>query len=111
MIYPILTTYVLLQYLCKLSPEMLNSNNINKLITYDKIKAECPDIEPFPEAVNGLGFLQAVHHFYYTKETIYCCFLHPSVPNFLANHYIANLADKELKFFKKTSCSDLTFGS
>ena len=102
---------IFLQCLCKLSLEALNNNNINKLFTYDKIKAECPDIESLPEAVNGLGFLQAVHHFHYTKETTHCYFLHPSIPKFLADHYIANLADEELKLFKETSCSDVTFDS
>ena len=102
---------LILQYLCKLSLEALNNNNVNKLTTYDKIKAECPAIESFPEAVNGLGFLQAVRHCHYKKETTHCYFLHPSIPEFLANHYIANLADEELKIFKDTLCSDETFDS
>ena len=100
------------QCLCKLSLKILNSSSINKLITYGEFKTECPDVESVPQAVNGLGFLQAVYHDHYygqTEERMYCYYLHSSIPEFLANHFIANLADEELKMFEECSYGDVTF--
>ena len=50
-----------IQQLSKLSLEVLNSNKLT--FTCHEITAACPDIAAIPEAINGLGLLQAMQHF------------------------------------------------
>ena len=90
----------IIQQLTKLSLEALNDDKL--IFTLDEIKEACPDITAaVPGAINGFGLLQAVEHFCLTKRTKTFNFLHFSIQEYLAAHYIANLpADEELKIIE-----------
>jgi len=98
----------IIQQLSKLSLEALNDNKL--IFTTDEIKAVCPDITAIPGAINGFGLLQAVEHFGLTGTTITFNFLHFSIQEYLAAHYIANLpADKKLKIIEEKFWSNIHF--
>ena len=97
----------IIQQLSKLSLEALNDDKLT--FTSDEIKAACPDITTIPGAINGFGLLQAVEHSGLT-ETTTLNFLHFSIQEYLAAHYIANLpADEELKIIKEKFWSAIHF--
>ena len=99
----------IIQQLTKLSLEALNDDKL--IFTLDKIKEACPDITAaIPGAINGFGLLQAVEHFCLTKTTTTFNFLHFSIQEYLAAHYIANLpADEELKIIEAKFWSSIHF--
>ena len=83
----------IIQQLSKFSLEALNNNQL--IFTLDQIKIACPDIAAVPGAINGFGLLQALQHFGLTGRTITLNFVHFSVQEFLAAHYITTLPPKE----------------
>ena len=93
----------IIQQLSKFSLKALNNNKL--MFTFDEIKVACPDIADIPEAINGFGLLQAVQHFGLTgksRKTMTFNFLHFSIQEFLAAHYVANLSPSdELEILKK----------
>jgi len=100
--------YKLVQQLSKLSLEALNDNKL--IFTIDEIKAACPDITTIPGAINGFGLLQAVEHFGYAGKTKTFNFLHLSIQEYLAAHYIANLpAKEELRILEDKFWNDVHF--
>ena len=98
----------IIRQLSKLSLEALNDNKL--IFTLDEIKAACPDITAIPGAIKGFGLLQAVDHFGLTGTTTTFNFLHFSIQEYLAAHYIANLPDdKELRIIEEKFWSKLHF--
>ena len=98
----------IIQQLSKLSLEALNDDKL--IFTLDEIKAACPSITTIPGAIKGFGLLQAVEHFGLTGKTITFNFLHFSIQEYLAAHYISNLpADEELRIIKEKFWSDIHF--
>ena len=66
------------------------------------MKAMCPDIVAPSGDINGLGLLQAVKHFELYAETITFNFLHFTVQEFLAAHYITTIPPHdELKILQE----------
>ena len=78
--------YKIIKQLSELSLEALNSNQL--VFTLDKIKSVCPGIETVPEAINGFGLLQMVQHLD-PQKTLTFNFVHFSIQEFLAAHYVA----------------------
>ena len=101
----------IIQQLTKLSLEALNDDKL--IFTLDEIKEACPDITAaVPGAINGFGLLQAVEHFCLTETTTTFNFLHFSIQEYLAAHYIANLpADEELKIIEAKFWSSIHFNT
>ena len=99
----------IIQQLTKLSLEALNDDKL--IFTHDDIKEACPDItEAIPGAINGFGLLQAVEHFCITQTMTTFNFLHLSIQEYLAAHYIANLpADKELEIIEAKFWNSIHF--
>ena len=98
----------IIQQLSKLSLEALNDDKL--IFTLDEIKAACPDITTIPGAIKGFGLLQAVQHFGFTGTTMTFNFLHFSLQEYLAAHYIASLpADEELRIIEEKFWSKLHF--
>ena len=96
------------QELCKLSLEALNDNKL--VFTFDEIKEACPDIATIPGAINGFGLLQAIEHFGLTGRTMTFNFLHFTIQEFLAAHYVANLSPSyELRILKEKFWDDIYF--
>ena len=96
----------IIQQLSKFSLEALNYNKL--VFTFDEIKVACPDIASTPGAINGFGLLQAVQHFGLTGKTMTFNFLHFTIQEFLAAHYVASLSpSKELKILKEKFWSDI----
>ena len=91
----------LIQQLSKLSLEALNDNKL--IFTLDEITIACPDIANVPGAINGFGLLQAVQHFGLYAKTMTLNFIHLTIQEFLAAHYICHLPpNEELKVIKAT---------
>ena len=78
----------IVEQLSKLALKTLNNNQL--VFTYDEMKLTCPDIITTPGAINGFGFLQAVEHFGLTGKTVTFNFLHLTIQEYLAAHYIMN---------------------
>ena len=98
----------IIQQLSKLSLEALDNDKL--IFTLDEIKAACPDITAIPGPIKGLGLLQAVEHFGLTGRIVTFNFLHFSIQEYLAAHYIANLpADEELRIIREKFWSDIHF--
>jgi len=98
----------IIQQLSKLSLEGLNNNKL--IFTIDEIKEICSDITIIPGAINGFGLLQAVEHFGITGMIITFNFLHFSIQEYLAAHYITTLpADKELRIIIEKFWSNIHF--
>ena len=83
----------IIQQLSKLSLEALNNNKL--IFTLDDVTAACPDIAAIPGAINGFGLLQAVQHFGLYAKTMTLNFIHFTIQEFLAAHYISNLSPNE----------------
>ena len=98
----------IIQQLSKLSLEGLNDSKL--IFSLEEIEAACKDITTFPKAINGFGLLQAVEHLGLTGTTKTFNFLHFSIQEYLAAHYVANLpADEELKIIETYFWSDTHF--
>ena len=96
----------IVQQLSRLSLEALNNNKL--VFTYEEIKEACPDIVSIPEAINGYGLLQAIQHFGLTGRTMTFNFLHFTIQEFLAAHYVASLSiSYELKILKEKFLDDI----
>ena len=100
----------MIQQLSKLSLEALNNNKL--IFTIDEITAACPEIATIPGAINGFGLLQAVQHFgFYAKKTTFN-FIHFTVQEYLASHYISCLPpDEEFRTIEANFWSDLHFNT
>ena len=95
----------IIQQLSKLSLEALNSNKL--IFTLDDITAACPDIAAIPGAINGFGLLQAVQHFGLYAKTMTLHFIHFTIQEFLAAHYISHLPpNEEVKVLESNFWSD-----
>ena len=98
----------IIQELSKLSLEALNNNKL--IFTLHELTAACPDIAAIPGAINGFGLLQAVQHFGLYAKTMTLNFIHFTIQEFLAAHYIAHLPpNKELKVIKANFWSDIHY--
>ena len=78
-----------IQQLSKLSLDALNNNKL--VFNLDDITAACPGIVAIPGAINGFGLLQAVQHFGLHVKTMTLHFIHFTIQEFLAAHYISHL--------------------
>ena len=87
--------------------------NSNKLIfTLDDITAACPGIAAIPGAINGFGLLQAVQHFGLYAKTMTLHFIHFTIQEFLAAHYISHLPpNEELKVIQANFWNDVYFNT
>ena len=98
----------IIDQLSKLSLESLNNGEC--FFSFDKIKTACPDIITVPGAINGFGLIQAVQHFTLVSRTMTLSFIHFTIQDFLAAHYISFLAPNEsLKVIKANFWSDIHF--
>ena len=98
----------IIQQLSKLSLEALKHNKL--VFTLDEIRAACPDIMAVKGDINGCGLLQAVECFSLTGTTVTLNFLHYSIQEYLAAHYIASLpAEEELKIIEQNFWNDIYF--
>ena len=98
----------IIKQLSKLSLEALNRNKL--IFTLDEITAACPNIAAIPGAINGFGLLQAVQHFGLYTKTMTLSFIHFSIQEFLAAHYISHLPpNEELKVIEANFWSDIHF--
>ena len=96
------------QQLSKLSLDALNNNKL--IFTLPEITAACPDIAAIPGAINGFGLLQAVQHFGLYAKTMTLNFIHFTIQEFLAAHYISHLPpNEELKVIEANFWSDVYF--
>ena len=93
----------------QLSKLSMEAANIQKLIfTSNEFKDACPDVANIPGAINGFGLLQAVHHSCLYTKTMTLNFMHFTIQEFLAAHYVSNLPPNEqlkvieANFWKKT---------
>ena len=90
----------IIHQLSKFSLEALDNNKL--VFTSNEIKMCCPDIATIKGAINGFGLLQAIQHFGLTGKTMTFNFLHFSIQEYLAAHYVASLpASDELEFLKE----------
>ena len=87
----------IIQQLSKLSLEALNKNKL--IFSLCEITAACPDIVTFPGAINGFGLLQAVQHFGLYAKTMTLNFIHFTIQEFLAAHYISHLPPRRVKSY------------
>ena len=101
--------YKIVLQLSKLSLDAFNNNKF--VFVLDEITAACPDITVIPEARNGFGLLQAIQRFGLTGITTTFNFLHLSIQEYLAVHYIIhNLsAEEELRIIKENFWSKTHF--
>lgn len=87
----------------------LNNNRSSSVFTLDEVAVACTDIASVLAAMNELGLLHSVPYFGLTGEAIHYHFLHLSIMEFLAVHYISNYSTDE--GFKKKFWSSITFDS
>ena len=98
----------IIKQLSKLSLEALNNNKL--IFTLHEITASCPDITSVPGAINGFGLLQAIQHFGLYMKTMTLNFIHFTIQEFLAAHYISHLPpNEELKVIKANFWSNIHF--
>ena len=98
----------IIQELSKLSLEALNNNKL--IFTLHELTAVCPDIAAIPGAINGFGLLQAVQHFGLYAKTMTLNFIHFTIQEFLAAHYIAHLPpNEELKVIEANFWSTIHY--
>ena len=98
----------IIQQLSKLSLEALNRNKLT--FTLHDVTAACPDIAAIPGAINGFGLLQAVQHFGLYAKTMTLNFIHFTIQEFLAAHYISNLPpNDELKVIEANFWNNIHF--
>ena len=94
----------IIQQLSKLSLEALL---VDKLIfTLHDVIGFCPDIQAINGAIDGFGLLHAVENF----ETMKLKFIHFTIQEFLAAHYISYLPpNEEFKVIEATCWSEIHF--
>ena len=98
----------IIQQLSKLSLQALNNNQL--IITLEQIKSVCPQLEAIPGAINGFGLLQVVEHIDIFNATKTFNFIHFSVQEYLAAHYVANLPlDEERSILEEYFWSDIHY--
>ena len=98
----------IIQQLSRLSLESLNKNKL--IFTFNEIKEACPDIAATPGAINGFGLLQVVQHFGLYTKTMTLNFIHFTIQEFLAAHYISHLPpNEEFEVIKANFWSDIHF--
>ena len=98
----------IIKQLSKLSLQALNNNKL--VFTLHELTAACPDIAAIPGAINGFGLLQAVQHFGLYAKIITLNFIHFTIQEFLAAHYIAHLPpNEELKVIEENFWSDIHY--
>ena len=98
----------IMQQLSKLSLQALNNNQL--IITLEQIKSVCPQLEAIPGAINGFGLLQVVEHIDIFNATKTFNFIHFSVQEYLAAHYVANLPlDEERSILEEYFWSDIHY--
>ena len=98
----------IIQQLSKLSLEALNNNKL--IFDLHEVIAACPDIATIPGAINGFGLLQAVQHFGLHAKTMTLNFIHFTIQEFLAAHYISHLPpNEELKVIEANFWSNIHF--
>ena len=98
----------IIQGLSNLSLKALNDNKLT--FTLDDITAACSDIATIPGAINGFGLLQAVRHLGLHAKSMTLNFIHFTIQEFLAAHYISHLPpNEELKVIKANFWSDVHF--
>ena len=98
----------IIKQLSKLSLEALNNNKL--IFTLDDVTVSCPGIAAIPEAINGFGLLQAVQHFGLYAKTMTLNFIHSTIQEFLAAHYISHLPpNEELKVIEANFWSNIHF--
>ena len=98
----------IIQQLSKLSLKALNNNQL--VFSLEEITAACPDIAAIPGAINGFGLLQAVQHFGLYAKTMTLNFIHFTIQEFLAAHYISNLPpNEELKVIEANFWNKIHF--
>ena len=98
----------IIKQLSKWSLETLNNNKL--IFTLDEIKAACLDIAAIPGAINGFGLLQAVEHSGLYTKTMTLNFIHFTIHEFLAAHYISQLPpNEELKVIEENFWSSIHF--
>ena len=99
-----------IQQLSKLSLEALNNNKL--VFTLDDITAACPGITIIPGAINGFGLLQAMQHFGLYAKTMTLHFIHFTIQEFLAAHYIYHLPpNEELKVIEANFWNHIHFNT
>ena len=81
----------IIQQLSKFSLDSLNNNQF--VFTLDEITKACPAISG---DINGFGLLQAVQHFGLYVKTMTLNFIHFTIQEFLAAHYISHLPPNEV---------------
>ena len=100
----------IIQQLSKLSLEALSKNKL--IFTLEEITASCPDIAANPGAINGFGLLQAVQHYDLYAKTMTLNFIHYSIQEFLAAHYISHLPpNEELRVIEANFWSNIHFNT
>ena len=98
----------IIQQLSKLALDALNNNKL--IFTLPEITAACPDIAAIPGDINGFGLLQAVQHFGFYAKTMTLNFVHFTIQEFLAAHYISHLPpNEELKVIDTYFWSEIHF--
>ena len=98
----------IIQQLSKLSLEALNNNQL--VFTLEEITVACPDIAAIPGAINGFGLLQAVQHFGLYTKTMTLNFIHFTIQEFLAAHYISHFPpNEELKVIEENFWNNIYF--
>jgi len=86
----------IVKQLGKLSLEALNNSKL--VFTSADIQSACPDMVATPGGTNGLGLLQAVQHFSLTGKTMTFNFLHLTIQEYLAAHYIITDLQQDEEF-------------
>ena len=100
----------IIQQLSKLSLEALNDNKLT--FTLHEITAASPDIAAIPGAINGFGLLHAMQHFGLYTKTMTLNFIHFTIQEFLAAHYISHLPpSKQLKVIEETFWNNTHFNT
>jgi len=98
----------IIQQLSKLSLQALNNNQL--IFTLEEIKSCCPQLEATPGAINGFGLLQVVEHADIFTNTRTFNFIHFSIQEYLAAHYVANLElNEERSILNKYFGSDIHY--
>ena len=97
----------IIQQLSMLALQALNNDQL--VFTYDDIKATCPDVIATPAAINGYGLLHATQHFGLTGKSMTFNFLHLTIQEYLAAHYIITYLspDEELCLLVENFWSDI----